>query len=170
MPNNPTGFWAAYQRMGMRVSEAMGVFSMGLAVVYVLCITANVLMRYAFNAPMSWVSDLGFVMLPLIMAPCLGVAAARGMLIVITFVGDQLPRHLRIGLVLLTRGITAVFLGLVAWKMTSYGLAALAEKRATLQLDLPLGPVWIAVAFAFALAVPLVLAQPFDAYGEKADG
>jgi TRAP-type C4-dicarboxylate transport system permease small subunit len=164
------GFWATYQNAGARLADVMGVFSMTLAGIYVICITANVLMRYVFNAPMSWVSDLGIIMLPLIMAPCLGVAAARGMLIVITFVGDLLPRTYRIALVVITRIVTAVFLGLIAWKMTAYGLSTLAQNRSTLQLELPLGPVWIAVAFAFSLAVPLVLAQPLEQDGETNDG
>lgn len=165
-----TGVWAAYRTGGQRLAEWMGIFSMSLAIVYVVCITLNVLMRYLFNAPLAWVSDMGFIFLPLIMAPCLGVAAARGMLIVITFAGDHLSPANRVRLLIATRIVTTVFLGLIAWKMGSYGLDIVAEKRSTMQLEVPLGPVWIAVAAAFVLAVPLVLAQPLEQPEEARDG
>ncbi|MDR5653178.1 TRAP transporter small permease [Ruixingdingia sedimenti] len=156
------GFRAGYVAAGQRLADALSMISMALICVYVLLVSSNVLMRYLFNAPLGWMSDMGFILMPLAMAPCLGVGAARGMLVSITFLSDRLPRPARRMLVALTRAVSAAVLAAVAWKMLGYGLDALAERRATVQMGAPLGPVWLGVAAAFALAVPLVFAQPLD--------
>lgn len=158
--NSGHGFAARYVSLGQTLAEWGALVSMGTICIYVVLVTANVLMRYLFNAPMGWVSDMGFVFMPLAMAPCLAVGAARGMLISLTFLGDSLSIRWRRRLIIGTRIVSAVVLALIGWKMLGYGLSAWAEGRATIQTNIPLGPVWLAVGVSFSLAVPLIFAQP----------
>lgn len=166
----PHGFAARYVAFGQHLAEWGALLSMTLISIYVVLITVNVLMRYLLNAPMGWISDMGFVIMPLAMAPCLAVGAARGMLIALTFLGDTLPVPWRRVLVIVTRIISAIVLGLIGWKMFGYGLDALAEHRATIQTGIPLGPVWLMVAMTFSLAVPLIFAQPVISHPEASHG
>jgi len=155
-----TGFRVSYARQSNRVAQGLSVLSMALIGVYVLLICLNVALRYLFNAPLGWVSDMGVIFVPLAMAPCLAVATARGMLIVVSMFGERLPRPLRRVLNVLARLATTVVLALIAWKVFGYAQGTLAENRSTLLMGIPVWPAWFAVAGAFALAVPLSLAPP----------
>lgn len=167
MPNDPSRAGQGEVRTGVRASfsatcnslaQILAISSMGLVLIYVLMICANVILRYFFNAPMGWVSDMGAIFVPLAMAPCLAVAAARGMLVVVTMVGERLPVPLRRLFVTLARAATAGVLAVIAWKVFGYAMDTLAENRSTMLIGVPVWPVWFAVSAAFALAVPLSLA------------
>ncbi|MFV0382528.1 TRAP transporter small permease [Paracoccus sp. (in: a-proteobacteria)] len=140
------------------LAQILAITSMGLVFVYVLMICANVVMRYFLNAPMGWVSDMGAIFVPLAMAPCLAVAAARGMLVVVSMVGEKLPLPLRRFFVLLAHTGTAVVLAVIAWQVFGYAMDTFHEGRSTMLVGIPTAPVWFAVAASFALAVPLSLA------------
>ena len=154
------GFRVSYAAACDRLSKGMAVFSMGMIGIYVVITVANVLMRYLFNAPMGWVSDMNAIFVPLAMAPGLAVAAARGTLIVVTMVGERFPRPMRLVLTAMARAATVAILAIIAWKVFGYAASTLAQHRTTLLIALPIWPVWYAVAAIFALAVPLSLAPP----------
>jgi len=162
-PPEPNGFRSAYVAIGQKLADGVSMAAMTLLCVYVVLVTFNVMMRYLFKAPMGWISDMGFVFMPMAMAPCLGVAAARGMLVSLTFLEKLLPARGRVMLTVATRIVSATVLAVIGWKMVGYGLSALAEGRSTIQTGIPLGPVWLFAAAGFVLAVPLVFARPVTA-------
>jgi TRAP-type C4-dicarboxylate transport system permease small subunit len=123
-------------------------------------VVVNVAMRYLFNAPMGWVSDMNAIFVPLAIAPGLAVAAARGNLIVVSMFGRRFPNTLRKGLTFLARAATVTVLSIIAWQVFGYADSTLSENRTTMLIGLPIWPVWYAVATSFALAVPLSLAAP----------
>jgi len=84
-----------------------------------LCVLAQVVFRYVFNAPLTWSEELARYLF--IWCAFLGwiIASRRGSHLAMTFVVDRLPRAAQTALAVLTQLATLWF----AWLLGSRGLA-----------------------------------------------
>lgn len=129
----------------------------GLAILLanVLLIFYDVLLRWLFNAPQSWVADIAQVSYPIAIACCFPAALEGGHMIAIRAVGVTLgPRAAR-ALDLLGQASLVPLLALFAWKMTARAASDWTAGFKTSTVALPLAPSWFVVAALLILCTLL---------------
>jgi TRAP-type C4-dicarboxylate transport system permease small subunit len=114
-----------------------------------LCVLAQVVLRYAFNAPLTWSEELARYLF--IWCAFLGwiVASRRGSHLAMTFAAERLPRRGQVALSALVQVATLLF----AWLLGSRGLALVRNNWDVENVAVPfnLGVVYLIEPVAAAL-------------------
>lgn len=87
-----------------------------------LLVTADVSLRYVFNAPLAWGTDVKELLLLLVMTVGLGGTSWADEHIRVTLVEERLSPALQRGFTMLRRLLTATLLALLAWAMAVLAL------------------------------------------------
>ena len=87
-----------------------------------LLVTADVSLRYVFNAPLAWGTDVKELLLLLVMTVGLAGTSWADEHIRVTLVEERLSPALQRGFTLLRRLLTATLLALLAWAMAVLAL------------------------------------------------
>lgn len=129
----------------------------------------DVLLRYAFAAPIRGFIDVLGLAGALLLAACMPhVVASRGN-IAIDLLGKRLPAGAQRALDRLAALATTAFFAAMAWQMLGFALEARGTGETTAVLRWPVWPWWLAVAACIALAALAGLAtarHPPDAANE----
>ena len=126
--------------------DALASVALVILLVNVALIAFDVLMRWVFRSPQSWVSDLAQVSYPVAIACCIPAALESGHMIAIRFLGEALgPRGAR-WLDLLGQVALSAVLGLFAWKMFWRAWSDWGAGYKTSTIALPVAPSWMLVA------------------------
>lgn len=122
-----------------------------------------VVMRYVFNAPVLWALDYARVGLVIVTFAGLAYCGWTGGHIAVDFVGTFLPRTaLRISDTIV-RLVCAVLIGLMAWQGFQQGLDALEMGEGTNEVEIPLFPFFLVVAFGCAVYTIVLIVQALRA-------
>lgn len=133
---------------GGRASLGSTFAGLGLAILLanVALIGFDVVMRWIFRAPQSWVSDLAQLSYPIAIACCFPIALESGHMISIRFLGEKLgPRAAHV-LDLFGQFSLVPVLGLFAWKMVERAGSDWSAGYKTSTIALPVAPTWAVVA------------------------
>lgn len=87
-----------------------------------LLVTADVSLRYVFNAPLAWGTDVKELLLLLVMTVGLAGTSWADEHIRVTLVEERLSPALQRGFTILRRLLTATLLALLAWAMAMLAL------------------------------------------------
>ncbi|MFC7408989.1 TRAP transporter small permease [Hydrogenophaga atypica] len=87
-----------------------------------LLVTADVSLRYVFNAPLAWGTDVKELLLLLVMTVGLAGTSWADEHIRVTLVEERLSPALQRGFTMLRRLLTATLLALLAWAMAVLAL------------------------------------------------
>lgn len=87
-----------------------------------LLVTADVSLRYVFNAPLAWGTDVKELLLLLVMTAGLAGTSWADEHIRVTLVEERMAPALRRGFTVLRRLLTAALLTLLAWAMAVLAL------------------------------------------------
>ena len=87
-----------------------------------LLVTADVSLRYVFNAPLAWGTDVKELLLLLVMTVGLAGTSWADEHIRVTLVEERLSPSLQRGFTMLRRLLTATLLALLAWAMAVLAL------------------------------------------------
>lgn len=87
-----------------------------------LLVTADVSLRYVFNAPLAWGTDVKELLLLLVMTVGLAGTSWADEHIRVTLVEERLSPALQRGFTILRRLLTATLLALLAWAMAVLAL------------------------------------------------
>jgi C4-dicarboxylate transporter DctQ subunit len=128
------------------VGGALAGVALAILLANVALIAFDVLMRWLFRSPQSWVSDLAQLSYPVAIACCMPAALESGHMIAIRFLGEALgPRAAR-GLDLFGQSALIAVLALFAWKMVGRAASDWRAGFKTSTIDLPVAPTWMLVA------------------------
>ena len=139
------------------VGSVLAGVALAILLANVLLIAFDVLMRWVFRSPQSWVSDLAQLSYPVAIACCIPAALESGHMIAIRFLGEALgPRIARV-LDLIGQTALVAVLGLFAWKMVGRAASDWSTGFKTSTIDLPVAPTWMVVAALLILCTLIQL-------------
>lgn len=122
-----------------------------------------VIMRYVFNAPVLWALDFARVGLVIVTFAGLAYCGRTGGHIAVDFIGTFAPPSvLRVSDTII-RLICAVLIGMMAWQGFEQGLDALEMGEGTNEVEIPLFPFFLVVAFGCAAYAIVLIAQALRA-------
>lgn len=129
-----------------RIGSGLAMTALAILLADVLLVAFDVVLRWGFRMPQSWVSDIASLTYPVALACCIPAALESGHMIAIRFLGEAIgPRTTRaldiVGSVLLT-----LMLALLSWKVGERAAADFNAGYKTANIALPLGPTWVIVA------------------------
>lgn len=140
-----------------RLSIGLALAGTLLLLLNVVLVGFDVLLRWVFNSPQSWVSDIGAVTYPVALACCFPAALEGGHMIAMRFLGERLgPRAAR-ALDILGQASLAAVLGVFTWKMVERAAADWQAGYTTADIALPLAPSWLVVAVLLGISTALQL-------------
>ena len=134
-----------------------------------------VVMRYIFNAPILWALDIGRMGLVVLVFFGLAYCGLTGGHIAVDFLGVFAPpRVVQISDVII-RSVCVVLIGLMAWQAMQQGFDAIEMGEGTNELEIPLSPFFIVVAFGSVTYCTVLMIQvaraargvPLDDPGES---
>jgi C4-dicarboxylate transporter DctQ subunit len=135
-----------------RLEDALAVLAAGLIVFALVSVTVDVVSRYFFNQPLTWVFEITEYILLLV--PCLGMAwlARHDGHVVIDIVTSRLSRRNRAALAGVVAALTAFVCGFIAWwgavaTLESYKAKAIIENV----LQTPQYLIYAAIPLGFGL-------------------
>ena len=122
-----------------------------------------VVMRYIFNAPVLWALDFARVGLVIVTFMGLAYCGLTGGHIAVDFIGSfASPTVLKISDTIV-RLVCAALIALMAWQGLQQGLDALEMGEGTNEVEIPLFPFFVVVAFGCAAYVVVLVAQALRA-------
>jgi TRAP-type C4-dicarboxylate transport system permease small subunit len=122
-----------------------------------------VIMRYVFNAPVLWALDYARVGLVVVTFSGLAYCGWTGGHIAVDFIGTFTPPSvLRVSDTII-RLICAILIGMMAWQGFEQGLDALEMGEGTNEVEIPLFPFLLVVAFGCGVYSIVLIAQALRA-------
>ncbi|MEQ8370026.1 MAG: TRAP transporter small permease [Alphaproteobacteria bacterium] len=117
----------------------------------------DVLMRWLFNAPLDGLSDIGELVIVLMVAACFPAAIAGRHHITIRFLGKVSGVRGREVLDMFGQLMTLAFFTVTAWQLVDYVVDLMGNGQTTWLIGLPLWPSWTVAALLIVLCVPVQL-------------
>lgn len=157
------GVGAGVKKWHRRVDEWCGILAGVIIFGMMLLTSADIIMRYVFNAPIIGTFELMELLLPV--AAYVGVSyvqQVRGH-IAVEFIAERLPPKAAFRLDTAVLIIVLVVCVILTWQSAINGIVSWRAGDITLGLiEFPLGPPKVAVAFGLGLLCLRVLSQVFD--------
>lgn len=133
------------------LGDALACFGLVVLLANVGLIAIDVIARWLFNAPQSWVSDMAQLTYPVAIACCFPAALESGHMIAVRFLGENLgPRAARALDVFGQISLVPV-LAVFAWKMGERAASDWSTGFKTATIALPVAPTWAVVTALLAL-------------------
>lgn len=142
-PAPPAASWLA---------RATAIAAMAILVMNVLLVAYDVLLRWLFGAPQSWVADIASMTYPVALAFCLPPALESGHMIAIRFLGQAIGPRTTGALDFIGNLLLSGMLALMAWKVSERAIHDWDAGYRTANIALPLAPTWGVVAALVVLA------------------
>jgi len=132
----------------------------GATLLFLMLVTVYaVVMRYIFNAPVLWALDCARVGLVVLVFFGLGYCGLTGGHIAVDFIGAFVPvTFLKISDVII-RSSCVILIFLMAWQALVQGLDALEMGEGTNELEIPLFPFFLVVAFGSIVYCVVLIIQ-----------
>lgn len=139
------------------LGDSLAVAGLCVLLGNVVLIGFDVVMRWVFRAPQSWVSDLAQLSYPIAIACCFPAALESGHMISIRFLGDKLGPRAAKALDLFGQFSLVPVLGLFAWKMVERTVSDWSAGFKTSTIALPVAPTWAVVSALLILCTLIQL-------------
>lgn len=146
-------------RAGRTAADALKLVASVLLFAMMLVTFADVVGRYFFGHSLNGAYELTEVLLGLIVFAGLPIVTWRGEHVTVDLLTMRLPAATRAGLARLAAAVTAVVLGVLAWRLGGTAHDLLGYGDATVFLGIPLGPVAATMAALAAAAGVVALAK-----------
>lgn len=147
----------------MSMSKLIAVFegwtTYVLLPVLVLLVTADVSLRYLFNAPLAWGTDVKKLLLLLVMTAGLAGASQADEHIRVTLVEERFSEGWRRNFTVLRHALTAALLALVGWSIVVLALDMRAFGERAEFVNIPFWPVAALAAGSALLATAAELGK-----------
>lgn len=140
-PSPATAAAPATSRIGSNLAAA----ALGILLVNVLLVAFDVLLRWLFRMPQSWVTDIASLTYPVALACCIPAALESGHMIAIRFLGEAAGPRTTAVLDFVGNVLMTMLLMLIAWKVGERAAADWNAGYKTVNIALPLAPTWAAV-------------------------
>ncbi|MGD1886345.1 MAG: TRAP transporter small permease [Cohaesibacteraceae bacterium] len=143
-------------RLVLQLSRLCAMIGAGGLLLLSLAITANILLRWLFSAPVHGVDDIAYLVTATAIAAAAPLCFLRRGNIRVDILGRISSDDSRVGYRLLEAFgglITLAVVGLMTWQLALFAAENTASGAETLVLGWPSGPWWWAVAGFFGLTV-----------------
>ena len=138
---------------GNAAARLVALFGMLGLVGFVLMTNFDVLMRWLFNSPVNYVSDVAPLMVAIIVSAFLPFTIAERYNVTIEFLGSMLGRRARAWLDVFVALVGLIFFALVAWQIALYTIDLHTMGQTTWVVQIPSAPWWVVVSLFMALCV-----------------
>ena len=131
--------------------DVLACVGLGVLLANVVLIAIDVVARWLFNVPQSWVADLAQLSYPIAIACCFPAALESGHMIAVRFLGEALGARAARALDLFGQFTLVPVLALFAWKMVERAASDWSTGFKTPTIALPVAPTWLVVALLLVL-------------------
>ncbi len=149
----PSGRPLAFRLMDWSLGTCCALLLAGLTGLTMV----DVIGRYWFDAPLSGAFELTQLMLCALIFAALPLTTAAGEHIEVDLFYSRMPRPLKRAVLILGAGVSALVLGVIAWRLALHAIRLAHDGAVTNALSVPLSPLaWFAALLA-ALSAAIAL-------------
>ena len=163
-------FRRVVERPIYRFSRWVTILSALAALIIMLLVTVDVLMRRFLNMPITGSFEISTALLVVIVFCCVAwVMTERGH-IVVDLITRKYPQ--RLGAVMSSFALfcSMIIVGLICWGSIQFGLEQARVGEASVLLKLPVAPFIFVLAFGSALLTLVILIQFINSFGGSKEG
>jgi len=117
--------------------------------------TVDISLRFVLNAPIHGLSDLGELVITLMVAASFPAALAGREQITIRFLGKVVPWRVCEGLDLFGHVLMLLVFMIAGWQLVIYTVGLYAANQTTWLLGIPMGPTWTVATMLILLCTPV---------------
>lgn len=163
-------FGRLVERPIFRFSRWVTIFSALSALIIMLLVTVDVLMRRFLNMPILGSFEISTSLLVVIVFCCVAwVMTERGH-IVVDIITSKYPPRLSAVMSSFALFCSMIVVGLICWGSIRFGLEQYRVGEASVLLKIPVAPFIFVLAFGSALLTLVILIQFIDSLGRSKEG
>jgi len=153
-----------------RFSRWVTILSAMAALIIMLLVTVDVLMRRFLNMPITGSFEISCSLLVVIVFCCVAwVMTERGH-IVVDIITSKYPQRLGVVMSSFALFCSMIIVGLICWGSIRFGLEQARVGEASVLLRLPVAPFVFVLAFGSALLTLVILIQFINSFGGSKEG
>ena len=131
-----------------------------------LIVTADVALRYVFNAPLAWGTDVKELILLIVVTAGFAGVSLAGEHIRVTLVEERMGAKVRTVFTVVRHGLTAIVTGIIAYALIQLTLDMAAYGERAEMVAIPYWPFAALMAFSAAMAALVEIVKMFRAPAE----
>lgn len=132
--------------------DRLACVGLGVLLANVILIGIDVIARWLFNIPQSWVADVAQLSYPIAIACCFPAALESGHMIAVRFLGEAIGQRTARALDTVGQMSLVPLLLVFAWKMAERAISDWSTGFKTPTLAWPVAPTWVAVTLLLLLS------------------
>lgn len=130
------------RHMSERLTHFLALAGFLGLLILAMMVTADILLRFFFDAPLQGVNDVSALVMAVVIAACIPQCLALKQNISIEVLGSMAPRPVQLALNLFSSLAVLLFFALMVWQFIPYAQATTASGEKTWVLGWPVGPWW----------------------------
>lgn len=138
---------------GITAARFSALFGMFGLIGFVLMTNVDVLMRWLFNSPINYISDIAPLIIAIVVAAFFPFAIAERYHVTIELLGSALGRRAQAWLEVFVALVSLAFFALVAWQIILYTIDLRVSGQTTWVVQIPSAHWWVVVSFFMLLCV-----------------
>ena len=131
-----------------------------------LVVTADVALRYLFNAPLVWGTDVKELILLIVVTAGFAGVSLAGEHIRVTLVEERMGARVRMAFIVIRHALTAIGMGIIAYALIQLTLDMAAYSERAEMIAIPYWPFAALMALSAAMSAVVEIVKMFKAPAE----